>query len=97
MKAIKGSRGESGRENLGSTSVPGARVFLRSAVLLPEALLFVVQCQGLELVCLTQGAVPDNDLLTAVEYPRALGCTCEPGSAPFPHPQAPFFFFFNFM
>lgn len=41
---------ESGRENLGS------RVFLRSAVFLLETLLPVVQCQALELICLTKGA-----------------------------------------
>lgn len=86
MKGIKGSGGERGRENLESTSAAGPRVFLRSAMFLPETLLSVVQCQGLELVCLTKDAVPDNDLLTAMEYQRALDCTCEPGWEPFPNP-----------
>lgn len=94
MKAIKGSRGESGRENLGRTSAPGARIFLRSAVFLPETLLSVVQCQGLELVCLTQGAVPDNDLPTAVEYQPALGLRVSRAQHPFPTHRHLFFFYF---
>lgn len=68
-----------------------------------ETLLPIVQCQDLELVCLTKGAcAPDQVLMTAVEYQHALGCTCEPGSTPSPHPQAHVLCFlcvcvFNFM
>lgn len=63
---------------------------------LPETLLSIVQCQGLESVCLTKSAIPDHDLLPAVECQCALGCTCKPGSAHFSHPHAPDFFFFKF-
>lgn len=76
---IERSRGESGRESLRSFSAPGSGVFLRSAAFLLETLPSGAQHQGWELVCVTKGAVPDHDLLTAMEYQRALGCTCEPG------------------